>query len=185
MYRSVLFTVFFILTVCESSTAQTDSLQHPNFQELPKKGLYLFSGPRFCQQAKTIGLIPSFNGFRHFTGGLSIAKGTFRMGEGGGDGNVALLGLEYTPHNQAFAPKIGYFLTGFAYILGANVGVNTLYHFGPNDSQLIIRPEIGYGLMFFYINYGRNFSFTNNYKDIDKNIFTLSVYLRILPKSSK
>ncbi|MGB0425233.1 MAG: hypothetical protein ACPGED_12960 [Flavobacteriales bacterium] len=151
----------------------------------PEKGLYRWQGQRFMKQSKTIGILPSFSGFKHFTTSLSIAKGTFRMGEGGGDGNVAHLGLEYTPHNQSIAPKIGYFLTGFAYIFGANIGVNALYHFGPNGSQPIFRPEIGYGLLFMYLNYGRNISFTNDYRSIHKHMFTLSAYFTILPKTKK
>lgn len=171
----------------DSLTMQTDSLNKGfvNPFEYPDTWLYRWSGPRFAKSESSIGIMPSIQGVDNLFLGLGLSKARFGLGEGGGNGFGTTIGIDYNPIDRIIAPKINLWATGFAFFFGGNVGISGLYYIKDQESNFVLRPEIGIGYLKVFVNYGYNLFLRNDFEGISKHTITLSYYHTFLPFKKK
>ena len=172
-----------ILVKCIPAMAQEDSVDvHDTIHSIPHKGLYRWSGsPPWNQQENSVGLVPSTAVGRGWFAGIGVARGIFTSGEGVFSGYGATLACEFDPFNRIIAPKIDIWLTGFAFCIGGNIGLNGIVYFKEKKASFAIRPEAGFGFYKFRINYGYNFFINTKPDDFGHHAISLSYYITILP----
>jgi hypothetical protein len=151
----------------------------------PDKCLYRWSGSKFAKKEKSIGIVPSIQGVNELYLGLGISKAQFIIGEGGGTGFGATLGVDYNPIDKIIAPKMNLWATGFAFFFGGNIGLSGFYYIKEQESNFVLKPEIGIGYLKIFINYGYNIFLRDDFEGVSKHTFTLSYYHTFLPFKKK
>lgn len=175
-----------ILLSSNSLLAQSDTNNWHNSMNLyPDKKLHRWAGPKFAMMEKSIGIVPSIQGFNQLYVGLGLSRAHFTLGEGGGTGNGVTLGVDYNPFDQIWAPKINLWTTGFAFFFGGNIGISAFYYLKKDQSNFVLRPEIGIGYLKVFFNYGYNFFLREDFTDVSKHTWTLSYYHTLLPFKKK
>ncbi len=151
----------------------------------PNTWLYRWSGSSFSKHESSIGIVPSIQVGNELYLGVGISKARFFSGEGVAGGYGTTIGIDYNPIDKIFAPKVNAWYTLFAYIIGGNIGMSGYYYVNAQESNIVLRPEIGIGFVKVFLNYGYNISLQNDYEGISKHTFTLSYYHTFLPFKKK
>lgn len=169
---------FFLFLLLPDGYGQRDSF---TVTADPEKWLHRWEGPRFAQTERSIGIVPSLQGVNELYLGLGISKARFLLGEGGGTGFGATIGVDFNPIDQVWAPKINLWATGFAFFFGGNIGVSGFYYVQEKEANFVLRPEVGIGYLKVFLNYGYNLFLKTDLEGVSRHTLTLSYYHTLLP----
>ncbi|MEO0403700.1 MAG: hypothetical protein AAF193_02405 [Bacteroidota bacterium] len=112
--------------------------------------------------------------------GITATYHSLDLGEGGGRVFGGGLGVEGYVDDKILAPKAELWLHGFAFFLGGNLRLTAVYLNKDNDTNFILRPEVGLGLYRFYIYYGYNLFLEAPFQGIGRNTLTMSFLLDVI-----
>jgi len=130
----------------------------------------------------SLGIVPTLSFGHQPSLGTDFSIGHFVSSEGGASAYVAGLGYEYLVNEDVHNIKSRFFTHHFALIIGANLGLSANYYLHNTESAFALKPEIGIGFFKLYFNYGRNIFIGNSMKNVPKNTFSVSCFLRIHPR---
>ena len=110
---------------------------------------------------------------------LSATYHSMELGEGGGRVIGGSLGVEAYLDEEIFAPKADLWIHGFAFFLGGNLRLSGVLLNNDDQTNFILRPEIGLGLIRFYVYYGYNLFLNDSFSQIGRHTLTMSFLLDV------
>lgn len=126
------------------------------------------------------GITGNVQGFHFYSWGMGIGYNSMLINAH--SGGICKLEFERTPSVNLNAIKLhvgGYFFDQYLMIY---VGIGEVFCFREGTPYVSIRPEIGYGIGFCQLTYGRNIADAKAHQWISRNTFTLGIYIPIKNK---
>lgn len=111
----------------------------------------------FYRMSNSLGVFPEIQFIKSPIISLSASFSHYTGGEGGAKASGVNIGFDIAPFQIFYGPKVSLWTAAFAYFIGGNISINTMYYFQGDRSGWYLRPEIGIGLPLIHLKYGYGF----------------------------
>ena len=171
----------FAFTILFNSSCLAQIHSDSIFQLSQPGRLHRMQGQWMHQTENSFGVAPTLTLGRQTFLGLSIAKGKFTAGEYGGNGKAIMAGAEYSPLSRIIHYHFSGLLHAYSVIGGLNTQLSMSHYRERGNGCYAIRPQIGVGLLKFFVNYGYNIFLDTPLPNLTKHTVSLSFYITAYP----